>query len=170
MEKQRTEGRIKLVLVPAPFQGHMTPMLQLGTVLHSKGFSITVAHTNFNAPNPPNHPDFTFYPLSDNLTDDEIPKPGLPLVEAINRNCKTVFQEYLAQIMEQKGESDDQLVAIIHDNLMYFPEAVAYNLKLPSLVFRASNASYLWAYLAIPRLHEEGYLPLKGMLQPSVYR
>ncbi|KAL3518124.1 hypothetical protein ACH5RR_020713 [Cinchona calisaya] len=49
-------------------QGLSTPMLQLRSILHSKGFSIVVAHSEFRPPNPKNHPEFIFHPLSDNLS------------------------------------------------------------------------------------------------------
>ncbi|KAL5580891.1 hypothetical protein UlMin_013333 [Ulmus minor] len=61
MRKQTQRSRL-VVLVPCPFQGHISPMLQLGDMLHSKGFSITIVHANFNSPNPQNHSHFTFFP------------------------------------------------------------------------------------------------------------
>ncbi|GMN23971.1 hypothetical protein TIFTF001_000362 [Ficus carica] len=67
MEKQTPRSR-RLVLVPCPYQGHINPMLQLGTVLHSRGFSMTIAHTIFNSPNPQNHPNCRFLPLQDGLS------------------------------------------------------------------------------------------------------
>ncbi|KAM3739890.1 hypothetical protein ACB098_08G056900 [Castanea mollissima] len=67
MEKNGQRSR-RLVLLPCPFQGHINPMLQLGTILHSKGFSITITHTEFNSPNPSNHPNFKFLPIPDGLS------------------------------------------------------------------------------------------------------
>ncbi|KAJ0956855.1 hypothetical protein HanPSC8_Chr01g0020411 [Helianthus annuus] len=69
--------RWRLVLVASPLQGHM---LQLGTYLHSKGFSITIAHP----PDSSNHPDFTFLPLSGpgNFTS------SLQFLQALNDNCR----------------------------------------------------------------------------------
>ncbi|GJV95994.1 hypothetical protein Tco_1547571 [Tanacetum coccineum] len=60
--------RWRLVLTASPLQGHMTPMLQLGTYLHSKGFSISIAHAEFNRPDPSKYPDFIFHPLPDKLS------------------------------------------------------------------------------------------------------
>ncbi|KAB1220161.1 UDP-glycosyltransferase 76E9 [Morella rubra] len=49
MEKNRQRPRRLLVLLPCPFEGHINPMLQLGTILHSKGFSITIVQPQFNS-------------------------------------------------------------------------------------------------------------------------
>ncbi|CAH1446772.1 unnamed protein product [Lactuca virosa] len=57
-----------VVLASSPFHGHMTPTLQLAKALHAHGFSIAIAHSNLNPPNPSNHPSFIFLPLSDNLS------------------------------------------------------------------------------------------------------
>ncbi|KAM7522137.1 hypothetical protein LguiA_012039 [Lonicera macranthoides] len=75
-----------------PFQRHISPMLDLGTALHTKGFFITVAHTMFNSPDTSNHPDFTFLPLADNLSEhDTSPGNLLALMKTINNlsNVKT---------------------------------------------------------------------------------
>ncbi|KAM7527724.1 hypothetical protein LguiB_031134 [Lonicera macranthoides] len=73
-----------------PFQRHISPMLDLGTALHTKGFFITVAHTMFNSPDTSNHPDFTFLPLADNLSEhDTSPGNLLALMKTINNSLCT---------------------------------------------------------------------------------
>ncbi|CAK9147436.1 unnamed protein product [Ilex paraguariensis] len=102
MEKPEAQrhGRV-VVLVSAPLQGHMTPVLQLGTILHSRGFSIIVAHTQHNSPNPSNHPEFIFLPISNNLSDNKTSfKNPLDFLLAINNNCKAPLEESLAQMMK----------------------------------------------------------------------
>ena len=86
MEKQSTKSHGRVELVPTPLQGHITPLLQLGTILHSKGFSITVAHAEFNSPNPSNLPEFVFQPLSDNTSEHDRRNP-YDFIVAINNNC-----------------------------------------------------------------------------------
>ncbi|KAM7262912.1 hypothetical protein ACFE04_000595 [Oxalis oulophora] len=58
-----------LVFVPVPLPGHVNPMLQLATSLHSNGFSnmITIAHSHLNFPDPSDHPHLTFFKLSDGI-------------------------------------------------------------------------------------------------------
>lgn len=139
-------------------------MLHLGTILHSKGFSITIAHTKFNSPNSTNHPDFIFLPIPDSLSDGDI-SSGNPTAQlsALNVNCQTPLREYLAhQMMEQK-EKHDEIACIIYDGLMYFSEAVANDLRIPSIHFRSTGAAAGIGHTAFPRLQAEGYIPLEGM-------
>nr|GEY53258.1 UDP-glucose iridoid glucosyltransferase-like [Tanacetum cinerariifolium] len=158
-------GKSSLVLVASPFQGHMTPMLQLGSVL-SKGFSITIVHTKLNSPDPSNHPEFTFLSLNDNFLGIDASGNFTKFLEELNENCKVQLQHHLAHKIKSK---DIQKITIIHDNIMYFAEEVARNLNLPSIVFRTCSACYMPAYLTLPRLHAEGLLPVKDyMLQKLV--
>ncbi|CAK9147428.1 unnamed protein product [Ilex paraguariensis] len=163
MEKQGARRR-RVVLVLPPFQGHITPMLQLGAILHSKGFTITVAHAEFNAPDSSKHPEFFFLPLPANLSDyDNSFWNLLEVITAINVHCKAPLQRYLVQMME-KPEPQDQVCCIIYDTIMYFTDAVANHLKLPSIVLCTTCASNILAWHANPRLQAEGYIPLQESL------
>ncbi|KAG4920269.1 hypothetical protein JHK82_049233 [Glycine max] len=53
------EEKSRLLLMPSPLQGHITPFLHLGDILYSKGFSITILHTIFKSPDPSSYPHFT---------------------------------------------------------------------------------------------------------------
>ncbi|KAJ0083743.1 hypothetical protein Patl1_31330 [Pistacia atlantica] len=158
MEKQGWRCR-KLVLVPCLFQGHINPMLQLGTILHSKGFSITVAHAQFNSPQTSNHPDFIFQSLPDGISSKpDIPRDFLAFMSSLNLNCRAPFQEFLSQMIG-KQEQQDELPCIIYDALMYFAEAVSSQLKLPSIILQTCSVTTMLTYFAYPRLQEEGYIP-----------
>ena len=155
--------RWRLVLTASPLQGHMTPMLQLGTYLHSKGFSITIAHTEFNPPDPSKHPDFIFHPLPDKLSGRGISAGVIPFLQTLNANCKPHFKEHIIQIINaQKDRSDKESIVIIHDNLMFFAAAVAHELDLPSIALRSSSAAFTLAIMIIPQLHQEGRFPTQG--------
>ncbi|KAI4383874.1 hypothetical protein MLD38_009668 [Melastoma candidum] len=39
----------RLVMVAFPLQGHITPILQLASLQHAEGFSITMFHPQFNS-------------------------------------------------------------------------------------------------------------------------
>lgn len=155
------ECRRRIVLVPSPFQGHINPILQLGTILHSKGFSITIAYSQFNFPDTSNHPDFIFMPLSEGLSRNSKIDNFFAFMSVLNFNCRAPLQEILMRITEEQGQHD-KLPCVIYDGFMYFAEAVACNLKLPSIMLRTSSATDLLTYYAYPRLQEEGYIPFQG--------
>ncbi|XP_048425027.1 UDP-glucose iridoid glucosyltransferase-like [Pyrus x bretschneideri] len=156
MEKETQSNR--LVLFPCPLQGHISPMLQLGSFLHSKGFSITVIHTQFNSPNPSNHLDFTFFPIQDGLTGEEISSGNLvAILLAINANCKVSFRQRLAQVKEQ--EPENKITCVIHDDLMYFTKAVAKDLNIPNIMLRTTSVTNFLARTAVLQLRSKGHIP-----------
>ncbi|XP_076883595.1 UDP-glycosyltransferase 76B1-like [Bidens hawaiensis] len=130
----------RLVLLPLPFQGHLSPMLQLGNILHSKGFSITILHTRFNSPDPTNHPHFIFEPIPG--TDDNIIN-SLWGVENLLRLLNYINNELVGPIrtcLERLMSDDDHGVAcLITDAHWFGTQAVADALKLPRIVHRTSS-------------------------------
>jgi hypothetical protein len=85
-EKGRRRRRVRVVLVPFPFQGHINPMLQLGSILHSNGFSITVVHAQYNSPDPSTHPDFSFVPLPDTSSSPDFTAEVVASIVQLNTN------------------------------------------------------------------------------------
>ncbi|XVF46600.1 hypothetical protein PTKIN_Ptkin03bG0040300 [Pterospermum kingtungense] len=156
-------SRRRLVLVPLPFQGHITPMLQLGSILHSKGFSITVVHTEFNSPSPSNHPEFRFVSLPDSLSEEVISSGNLVvLISLLNVNCQAPFKDCLVKMVDQLDKENEDIACIIYDEYMYFSEAAAKHVKLPSMVLRTICASAYIPRSAIRQLKTDGTLTLKG--------
>ncbi|KAK6145294.1 hypothetical protein DH2020_022114 [Rehmannia glutinosa] len=143
-----------VVLVPYPFQGHITPMLQLGSILHAKGFSITIAHTKFNSPNPSNQPKFTFLPLSDNLDGYDTSFYNiLNAISVMNKNCESSFEEYIVGMKGKVG-------CIIYDSIMKFVDVVANKLKLPTIVLRTTTAAYMQSHIVMFQLVAQKLIPL----------
>ncbi|KAK4854992.1 hypothetical protein QYF36_003004 [Acer negundo] len=157
--------RRRLVLVPYPLQGHITPMLQLGTILHSRGFSITIALSKFDFPDTSNHPDFVFQPLSnDSLSKFNDPDDIVALISNLNLSYRVSLQKLLIEMIEkQQLEQQDhqELPCIIYDPLVYSAEAVAHHLKLPSIVLPPSSVAFLLAFYACPKIEKEGYTPFQ---------
>lgn len=152
-----------LVLVPLPYQGHINPMLQLGTALHSKGFSIAVAHTIYNSPNPQNHPHFSFLPVPDGLSDSDLASGDLVAnILVINENCKESLRRLLEQLMQEKELQGDRISCIISDELMFFAEDVANNLKLLSIILRTTSAATSFARCGLLKLGGDGQVSLQG--------
>ncbi|OAY61147.1 UDP-glucose iridoid glucosyltransferase [Manihot esculenta] len=149
----------RVVLVSCPFQGHINPLLQLGTILYSKGFSITIVHTQLNSPKASKHPEFDFQAIPEGLSKQDIATGNLvDIILALNERCKIPFQDCLLDMM-LKQDSDDEITCVIYDDLMYFSEEVANNLNIPSIILRTSSAASLLSRLAILQLKEEGYIP-----------
>ena len=150
----------QLVLLPCPFQGHINPMLQLGNILHSKGFSITIVHTDhFNSPNPSNNPNFKFIPIPDGLSANDISSGDLvSIIQRLNANCKSHFQECLSKIIIL-----EDIACIIYDELLYFTEEVANFLKLPSIILRTTSATTLLARTTLGQLKVQGRVSFRGM-------
>ncbi|MBA0578736.1 UDP-glycosyltransferase 76E2 [Gossypium raimondii] len=164
MEKEHRSSHPRLVLVALPFQGHINPMLQLGSILHSKGFSITVLHTAFNSPIPSNYPEFGFVSIPDNLSEQLISADDLlPFISLLNLNCGVPFQECLAKMVQkQEVENEPSIACIVYDECMYFCDAVAKYVKLPSIVLRTTSASTYLSRNAILQLKAEGVLTSQG--------
>ncbi|XP_019168042.1 PREDICTED: UDP-glucose iridoid glucosyltransferase-like [Ipomoea nil] len=140
--------RRRVVLVPYPFQGHITPMLQLGSILHSRGFSVTVAHPQYNSPPPSSHPELEFHSLYDGLSGYQLSFQSLlAAIYGMNENCRASLEEYLVQLMEEEEKQD--IACIIYDNIMFFVDDVATHLKIPTIVLRPFSANYLNSLLSI---------------------
>ncbi|KAD6796531.1 hypothetical protein E3N88_07427 [Mikania micrantha] len=143
----------RLVLLPIPFQGHLNPMLQLATILHSKGFSITILHTLFNSPNPTNYPNFTFLPISGagehNLSVSDI-NNIVRLLTYINTSLLDPIQACLQRLMSEDGG----VVCLITDALWFGTQMVADRLKLPRMVHRTSSISSFRSFAAIQLLRQ----------------
>ncbi|KAL5580890.1 hypothetical protein UlMin_013332 [Ulmus minor] len=156
MAKQTHRNR-RLILVPCPYQGHITPMLQLATVLYSKSFSITIAHTISNSPNPQDHPHFTFLPMPDGFSDGKfVQEQTVANVLVISKSCKEFLRQYLEQ---QQEKLDENIACIISDEFMFFCEEVATDLKIPSIILRTTNATTSLARSGLVQLYKEGSVP-----------
>ncbi|KAL0460560.1 UNVERIFIED_CONTAM: UDP-glucose iridoid glucosyltransferase [Sesamum latifolium] len=177
MEISGVERRRRVVLVPySLLQGHITPMLQLGCILHSKGFSIHIAHTKFNSPNPSNFPHFTFLPLlPDNLEGfDTSFHNQLNVMSVVNTNCEAPFQEHMMKLVAEEEVCGQLVACIVYDSIMKFADAVANRLKLPSIMVRTTTAAYIHSKIVMFQLLAENLIPLPESSQleaaiPQVY-
>ncbi|XVF05422.1 hypothetical protein REPUB_Repub05bG0170700 [Reevesia pubescens] len=160
MEKQQKSGH--LVLVMLPFQGHITPMLQLATILHSKGFTITIVHPELNSPNPSNHPEFTFISIPDKLTESELSGDVANLMLSLNQNCASPLQECKKKILHQK-DSHDRIVGILYDTLMFCAQTIADDLRLLAINVRTSSAATMLLYPQFPQLNGKDFISENDM-------
>ncbi|XP_059429524.1 UDP-glycosyltransferase 76B1-like isoform X2 [Corylus avellana] len=162
-EEAKRHGR-RLVLVVCPFQGHINPMLQLATILYSKGFSITVLHPEFNSPNHSNHPNFSFVSIPGGLSNVSASPGDIgATISAINRSCEAPFQRCLEQILEAE-DPHDRVAAVIYDGFMHFAQRVANHLKLTGISMRTIAAATLFAFAVSRHPDGHGYIPFLDSL------
>jgi hypothetical protein len=162
-EKQRGKGN-RIILMPSPFQGHITPLLQLSNILYSKGFSITIVHTVFNSPDPSSYPHFTFLPLHGALSETEASKvDAVHLTEVINVRCVQPFKECLTMLLSHdKVKEDGSVSCFIADAALYFTQGVCDEVGVPRIVLRTGGASSFLVFASFPLLREKGYFPVQG--------
>ncbi|CAN1143951.1 UDP-glycosyltransferase 76B1 [Linum perenne] len=160
------KGR-RLLLFPLPAQGHITPMLQLANILYSRGFSITIIHTSFNAPNPSNYPDFAFHSIHLSSSVYDASSSGssidiLALLASLNTTLVNQFQEVLRQLISESLQQEEPVACLITDANWHFTQDVADSLPLPRIVLRTSNVSSFLVYESIPLFCDKGYIPLQA--------
>ncbi|GAB2290311.1 hypothetical protein Dimus_024589 [Dionaea muscipula] len=163
MQEKRLSRR--LVLFPFSFRGHMNPMLQLGSILYSKGFSISVIHTSFNQPNSADHPHLTFHCIDVGLSESEIAMASSMSITSIlspfNNRCSEPFRECLSSVIQSSKEEEEPVACLIIDVLWYFSPAVAESLGLPTMILRSCSIAWYITTSAMPLMVEKGFLPVK---------
>ncbi|KAJ4883680.1 UDP-glycosyltransferase 76C3 [Raphanus sativus] len=132
---------LRVIMFPLPIQGCINPMFQLAKILHSRGFSITVIHTRFNAPKASNHPLFTFLEIPDGLSETE------------------------AGTQDRKRNRG--LAVLIDDAGWIFTQPLARSLNLPRLVTNTYKVSFFVGHFVLPQLSRERYLPLQEQDEPA---
>lgn len=145
-------------MFPLPFQGHLSPMLQLAELLRARGLAVTVLHTDFNAPDPARHPELAFVPIHEALP-DEATSPDADIVAqllALNSGCEAPFREALAKLLRE------DVACVVVDGQWYAVLGAARGLGVPVLALRTDSAATFGSLLAFPRLRDVGYVPIKG--------
>ncbi|XP_021769097.1 UDP-glycosyltransferase 76F1-like [Chenopodium quinoa] len=160
--KQSKLGR-RLLLFPTPFQGHQYPMLHLATLLHSKGFSITIIQTPYNPINPTYFPHLTFRSFYNSSLESysKIPPSDPSTILSVMDDCSEPFQDCLSQILQETGAATDKepIAALITDPVWKFAGSVAASFNLPRMVLRTGSMSSLLVFSSLPCLREKGYFP-----------
>ncbi|XP_039158874.1 UDP-glycosyltransferase 76E4-like [Eucalyptus grandis] len=143
-------------------------MLQLATVLKSKDFSITVAHAHFNSLDYSVFPDFTFLCIPDGLSEEEVQNPDLKaIILRLNVNRESSLREYLTRSTNHMGPGD-KICCIIYDAVVYFLEAVAHDLKIPSIALHSSSAAPTIVHpilLQVKAFRSQALVPLHQLLR-----
>lgn len=167
------------VLIPQPAQGHVTPMLQLAKVLHSKGFYITYVNSEYNhkrllrsrGPDSLNGlEDFRFEAIPDGLPqsdDDDVTQDIAELCISTTKNSLVPFRDLLVRLNNLPGVPP--VSCAIADGVMSFAQRVAEEMGILALVFWTTSACGFMGYLHFSELIRRGYTPLKGKLATNFF-
>ncbi|KAH9602470.1 hypothetical protein KSS87_001061 [Heliosperma pusillum] len=163
--KQQNKMNCRILMFPAPFQGHITPMMHLANLLYCKGFSITVIHSTYNPINPTNFPNMTFHSLDDGLCEAYSkcpPTDSFKVLADMNSACKEPFRECISVILKDAAAETDQdpVTCLIADPMFLFAGVVADTFNLPRIALRTGSLSTCVVYNSFSSLCEKGYFPL----------
>lgn len=149
----------RVLMVPAPFQGHLPSMMNLASCLSSQGFSITIVRTKFNFKDiSANFPNFKFFTIDDGLSESDVKSLGLlEFVLELNSVCEPLLKEFLTNHY-------DVVDFIIYDEFVYFPRRVAEDLNLPKMVFSPSSAATSISRCVLIENQANGLLPPQGTI------
>ncbi|KAF9610040.1 hypothetical protein IFM89_019768 [Coptis chinensis] len=176
MEPSSVAKKPHAVCIPYPFQGHITPMLKLAKLLHSKGFHITFVNTEFihlrllesrDRDSLKGLPNFRFEtipgglpPTDVNATQDVVQA----FCDSIDKNLLVPFLSLIAKLNEASTFSEDPLVScIVADTFMSFTLEAAEKLSIPGVALWPMSASVLWCYLHSDLLVEKILIPPEGI-------
>ncbi|KAL9231400.1 hypothetical protein vseg_006632 [Gypsophila vaccaria] len=156
--KQECKLHCRVILFPQPYIGHLTPMLNLGNALHSKGFSVTIIQTRFNSLKPSEHPNFSFYYIEDPMSKDAAPWAGsLKTIVLLNKTCLGGFRDCFAQILADASVEKETVACLIADPLWTFVGRIADEFNIPRLALRTGGLLALILYDSLSILREKGY-------------
>ncbi|MCL7023888.1 hypothetical protein MKW94_009387 [Papaver nudicaule] len=128
-----------VVCIPYMAQGHVTPMLRVAKLLHSKGFHVTFVNSQFN------HQRLLNSRGADSLQD----------------TCYEPFKELLTKLND--SEEVPPVSCIVGDGaLSTFTFRVAKELGIPEVIFWTTSFCGFASYYHYPHLVEKGLFPLKG--------
>ncbi|WVZ62528.1 hypothetical protein U9M48_012267 [Paspalum notatum var. saurae] len=160
MAGEGADRRARVALFPLPFQGHISPMLQLAGALHARGLAVTVLHTPFNAPDPGRHPGLDFVAVPDAVP--ESATGGLAKILGLNAAMAASgrVRDALASLQRAAADDDEpRLACLVLDSTLTAAQEAAAGLGLPTLVLHTGGAACFRLFRSYAMLHDKGYLP-----------
>ncbi|KAJ4715058.1 Glycosyltransferase [Melia azedarach] len=156
------------VCIPYPAQGHVTPMMQLAKLLHSRGFHVTFVNTEFNhkrflrnkgPESLQGLPDFRFETIPDGLppSNRDATQDIPALCESIRRTCLGPFLELLAKL--NSSADVPPVSCVVSDGVMGFGVEAARKVGIPDVQLWTASACGFMAYLQYDELVRKGIVP-----------
>lgn len=156
----------KIILIPYPAQGHVTPMLKLAAVLSNLGFQPVVITPEFihRRISPRINPKGGILCVSipDGL-DDDTPRDFFAIEKAMEENMPLVLEEFLRKMIEEEEEENGGGIAcLVADLLASWAVEVARLCGIAAAGFwPAMHATYRLV-AAIPHLIRTGVISENG--------
>ncbi|KAL5207246.1 hypothetical protein ABZP36_031681 [Zizania latifolia] len=159
------------VCLPFPAQGHITPMMKLAKVLHSRGFHITFVSTEYNhrrlirsrGPGAvAGLPGFRFATIPDGLPESDADATQDPA--SISYSTMTTCLPHFRDLLAELGRSPDAappVKCVVADSLMSFSLDAAAEIGVPCALFWTASACGYMGYRNFRPLMEKGIIPLK---------
>ncbi|KAM0916050.1 hypothetical protein ACQ4PT_010407 [Festuca glaucescens] len=170
-----TEQKPHAVCVPFPAQGHITPMLKVAKLLHSRGFHVTFVLTEYNygrllksrgAAAFHGCPGFDFTKIPDGL-----PPPDADATQDIPALCNSTMTTCLPHLSTLLASLNDPasgvppLTCLLCDVVMSFAYDAAKEIGLPCAGLWTASSCGFMAYNYYKNLVEQGLVPLKDEAQ-----
>ncbi|XP_047066951.1 7-deoxyloganetin glucosyltransferase-like [Lolium rigidum] len=169
------------VMVPYPAQGHITPMLQLAKLLHTRGFHVTFVNNEFNhrrllrsqgADALGSVPAFRFAAIADGLppSDREATQDIPSLCYYTMTTSLPRLKELVAKLNEEAENSGGALppvTCVVADSVMSFALRAARELGLRCATLWTASACGFMTYYHYKDLRDRGIIPLKDEAQLS---
>ncbi|XP_078150986.1 UDP-glycosyltransferase 76B1-like [Carex rostrata] len=152
----------RVLLFPLPYQGHITPMLEVAALLHSHGFSITIFHTTYNTIDSTKYPSYRFILVDDEEISSQFRSLVGGMVDRLiawNNSCEHLFYDCLTSVLSEKN--DEPIACLIRDTYWYNLQYIAKKLRVPTLVLRTNNAATLNVHMTYPQLVQKGDIPVQ---------
>ncbi|KAF8688154.1 hypothetical protein HU200_042384 [Digitaria exilis] len=161
-------------MIPYPAQGHVTPMLQLAKLLHSRGFHVTFVNNEFNhrrhlrARGPhalDGAPGFRFAAIDDGLprSDADATQDVPALCHSTMTTCLPRFKDLLATL--DADPDRPRVTCVVADSTMTFALRAARDLGLRCATLWTASACGFITYYHYRHLVDRGLVPLRDASQ-----
>ncbi|KAM2014881.1 UDP-glycosyltransferase 83A1-like [Malus sylvestris] len=161
-----------ILVIPAPAQGHVIPMMELSQCLVNHGFKVTFVNTDFNHNRVTNSSgDDQSHIRRDCIDLVSIPdglEPGQDrndlgkLSEAARRVMPGKLEELIEKI-NNRGEGD-KITCVIADQTIGWALEIAVKMKTKVVAFWPASAAVLALKFSIPKLIDEGIIDNDGTI------